>query len=160
MTTPATEISSLVCAPMNEDQIFIPITVASIFGITVETKALIDSGANVSFIHKDFVKRNQLGIIPHEQIGLTNADGTHNVDGEINMTCCLKVTIGDKTHNVIFLVTNIGKHDIILGYQWLADWNPRIEWNLRMLDTDGFEGNIATMETEQELPVKWLSDTV
>lgn len=139
---------------MNEDRIFIPIMVANIFGTTVETNALIDSGATVSFIHRNFVELHQLGTIPHETIGLTNVDGTHNSDGEINLACPLTVTIGDKTRDVVFLVTNIGKHDIILGYQWLTDWNPRIEWSLHMVDTDGFEGQTATMETEQELPVK------
>lgn len=140
---------------MNEEQIHIPITVANIFRIKVETKALVDSGANVSFIHRNFVKKHDLGTIPHVPINLTNADGTDNVDGNITQACCLTVTIGDKTKDVIFLVTNLGKHDIILGYQWLADWNPRIEWYFRILDMDGFEGNLANMETGQRtLPVQ------
>lgn len=140
---------------MNEERNHIPITVANIFGIKVETKALVDSGANVSFIHRDFVEQHDLGTIPHEPINLTNADGTNNVDGDITRACYLTVTIGDKTKDIHFLVTNLGKHDIILGYQWLADWNPRIEWYFRILDTDSFEGNIASMETGQwELPVQ------
>lgn len=140
---------------MNEERILIPITVANIFGIKVETKALVDSGANISFIHRNFVEQHDLGTIPHVPISLTNADGTNNVDGDITRACCLTVTIGDKTKDVIFLVSNLGKHDIILGYQWLADWNPRIEWYFRILDMDGFKENIATMETgQQELPVQ------
>lgn len=140
---------------MNEDRIYIPITVASMFGNPVETQALIDSRANVSHVHQDFVERNQLATIPHVPIGLTNVDGTQNSAGEINRACCLTVTIGDKTRDVVFLVSNLGVHDIILGYQWLADWNPRIEWNLRLVDLDGFQTNIGALETgNMELPVQ------
>ena len=91
--------------------------------------ALLDSGANTTFIDKAVADR--LGLTLE---ALTNPIRVFNVDGSCN-------SAGDVTHavniTVDFLghreelrakVTNLGKNSLILGYTWLKKHNPSIDW--------------------------------
>ena len=91
--------------------------------------ALLDSGANATFIDKAVAER--LGLTLE---ALTNPIRVFNVDGSCN-------SAGDVTHavniTVDFLghreelhaeVTNLGKNSLILGYTWLKKHNPSIDW--------------------------------
>jgi hypothetical protein len=51
---------------------------------------------------------------------------THYVD--------LQVRVGTKVKDMKFLVTNIGEDEIILGYPWLAAFQPIINWKEAVLD--------------------------
>jgi hypothetical protein len=51
---------------------------------------------------------------------------------------------------VIAYVTGLGRQDLILGYPWLQDWNPDVDWkmgSLRWRDSAG--GTVKTL-VEQE----------
>jgi hypothetical protein len=63
-----------------------------------------------------------------------NIDGTHNRSGMIKQFVDLQVRCGDKTENMKFLVTDLGEDEIILGYPWLAAFQPKIDWKQAMLD--------------------------
>jgi hypothetical protein len=54
-----------------------------------------------------------------------NIDGTHNKDGTIKDFVDLQVRVGPKTQEMKFLVTNLGEDEIVLGYPWLAAFQPR-----------------------------------
>jgi hypothetical protein len=57
-----------------------------------------------------------------------NVNGTLNQAGEIMHFCILKTKLGQKEKAQKFYITNLGKDRIILGYPWLQDYNPQINW--------------------------------
>ena len=38
-------------------------------------------------------------------------------------------SFGEEEHRVTAYVADIGSQDIILGYQWLNELNPEIDWD-------------------------------
>jgi hypothetical protein len=63
-----------------------------------------------------------------------NIDGTHNKAGSITHYVDLQVRVGAKVQDMKFLVTDIGEDEIILGYPWLAAFQPVINWKEAVLD--------------------------
>ena len=92
-------------------------------------KALLDSGATGNFIDKDFVRvkgistRNISRPIP-----VFNVDGSPNEAGQISEV--VDVVLRYKTHSerMLLAVSNLGKQSMILGYTWLKDHNPEVNW--------------------------------
>ena len=63
-----------------------------------------------------------------------NVDGTHNKSGAIKHYVDLQVRCGDRIKEMQFLVTNIGEDELVLGYPWLAAFQPKINWKNATLD--------------------------
>ncbi|KAJ8507306.1 hypothetical protein ONZ45_g10310 [Pleurotus djamor] len=61
-------------------------------------------------------------------IPVFNVDGTPNENGMIREVVELVLRFRDHTERALFAVTNIGRQDIILGYTWLRQHNPEIDW--------------------------------
>ena len=61
-------------------------------------------------------------------IPVYNVDGTCNSAGDI--THCAKIVIDFQGHRemVVAEITNLGRHQMILGYTWLKHHNPDIDW--------------------------------
>jgi hypothetical protein len=96
---------------------------------SVETKALIDSGAQGLFIDKDFVIENNFPTLPLRQpIIAMNVDGTRNKRGEITHYTVIELTIQGHQFKERCLVTGLGKDHLILGLPWLRRVNPDIDW--------------------------------
>jgi hypothetical protein len=57
-----------------------------------------------------------------------NIDGTHNKAGTIKDFVDLQVRVGPKIEEMKFLVTDLGEDEIVLGYPWLAAFQPKINW--------------------------------
>ena len=106
----------------------LPIKVHSFKG-QAEEVALIDSGATESFVDFKTVARLRLGTkrLPQKR-PIRNIDGTSNQSGDITHYCDLLVSRGDKKEKTRFYVTNLGNDRFILGYPWLAEFNPQIDW--------------------------------
>jgi len=81
-------------------------------------KALIDSGCLSSCISKRFVQENQINThkLPFS-ITCYNADGSTNQSGSITEYVEMIISIGDHIEQIQFSVTNLGKHDLFLGYE-------------------------------------------
>lgn len=95
----------------------------------MQTEALVDSGATTNFIDKSYVEKNHLVTnrltVPYE---VRNADGTPNKAGRIRDYVRAYVEIGThKTTHYLF-VTNLGDKDMMLGYTYLYNHNPQIDW--------------------------------
>jgi len=92
-------------------------------------KALIDLGCSSSCISKRFVQENQINtcklLFP---ITCYNVDGSTNQSGSITEYVEIIMSIGDHIEQIQFLVTNLGKYDLFLGYKWLQKYNPTINW--------------------------------
>lgn len=116
--------------------------------------ALLDSGAGGIFIDRDYQRELKLPTRPlRNPIIVHNVDGTRNKKGLI--TDCVKITldINDRKGTVIAHVTGLGKQRLILGYPWLQDWNPDVDWKLGSLkwrDSEG--GSVKTPAGEPSKP--------
>lgn len=95
----------------------------------IATKALIDSGAEGIFMDTTFTKTHHISTFPLKQpIMVLNVDGSPNSSGNIYRYTWKKITFGSKTIFTRFLITKLGKEEIILGLPWLHKHNPQINW--------------------------------
>ncbi|GLB40640.1 putative zinc ion binding [Lyophyllum shimeji] len=92
-------------------------------------KALLDSGASGLFLHIRFVHEH--GITTRTlswPIPVKNVDGTANAAGAITEVVDLVLRYNGHSERVVFAVTDLGEQDMILGYTWLKEHNPEIDW--------------------------------
>src|SRR5882672_10536327 len=57
-----------------------------------------------------------------------NVYGTENRGGQITHCVHLYIQHGTKQKRAKFFITNLGKDQLILGYPWLEEFNPEINW--------------------------------
>ena len=91
--------------------------------------ALLDSGANATFIDKAVAER--LGLTLEaltNPIHVFNVDGSRNLAGDITHAVNLTVDFLGHREELRTKVTNLGKNSLILGYTWLKKHNPSIDW--------------------------------
>ncbi len=94
-----------------------------------DIKALVDSGATDCFMSESFIRRMKLGKRPLQRPQkIWNIDNTANQAGEITHYIILEVQTKGIKRTIQFLVTNIGNEDIILGYPWMAAFEPQFVW--------------------------------
>ena len=112
----------------------IPVSIRTSYN-KAEIRALVDSGATDNFMHPNFAKRMGLGLqkLPNPK-KLYNVDNTTNKAGEITHFMMLSV----ETHGILkdmrFLITDIGKEDVLFGYPWLANFEPQFSWKYATID--------------------------
>ena len=92
-------------------------------------EALLDCRATGSLIDRDFVclKGMNTWTLSHN-ILVFNVDGSPNEAGQISKV--VDVVLHYKTHSerMLLAISRLGKQSLILGYNWLKDHNPRIDW--------------------------------
>ena len=102
---------------------------------TAEVKsssALIDSGATGRFLSKQFVEANRITTRTlSRSIPVYNVDGTPNENGAITEVADLILRFRGHTERATFAVTSLGNHDVILGFTWLEEHNPEINWQTK-----------------------------
>jgi len=99
------------------------------YGQLHSVKALLDSGATGSFIDRDFVCSKGMNTWTLlRNILVFNVDGSPNEAGQISKV--VDVVLRYKTHSerMLLAVSGLGKQSLILGYDWLKDHNPKIDW--------------------------------
>ena len=100
-----------------------------VYGTKVQATGLADSGATTTFIDRKFVDTNHLVTNklarPYD---IKNADGTLNVAGQIRYFVRALVQIGEHKSTIILYVTDLGDKDLIIGYDFLYQHNPEIDW--------------------------------
>jgi hypothetical protein len=91
--------------------------------------ALVDSGAMENFVDRNLVEWLRLGtrLLEHP-IKLRNIDGTFNTTSEITHYIDLIMCRTDKKVKERFYVTGLSRIELILGYPWLQDFNPQVDW--------------------------------
>jgi len=106
-----------------------------------DIKALVDSGATNCFMSETIIRRMKLGKQPLQRPRkIWNIDNTANQAGNITHFTTLNIQTGGVQKTIQFLITNIGNKDIILGYPWMAAFEPRFTWRQGVID-------------ERELPI-------
>ena len=98
------------------------------------TKALIDSGAQGVFMDERFVKKHGLPLVKlSKEIPVSNVDNTLNQNRPIKEYTRLPTIIDGKEFSTRFLVSNLGKEDIILRLPWLKRMNSEVDWEKQTL---------------------------
>jgi hypothetical protein len=102
----------------------------------VDKDILVDSGATDNFIHPKLLKRIGLGVQALDRPRkIWNIDRTTNRAGQLTSFVDLEVRTGDREKKMCFLVTDLGNEDLILGYPWLATFEPQFNWRSSVIDT-------------------------
>ena len=96
-----------------------------------DIKALVDSGATDNFIHPTFAQQMGLGTRSLERPRkIWNVDNSENKAGCITHYVTLNVQTKGRCVDMNFLVMDIGNEEVLLGYPWLATYEPHISWRL------------------------------
>jgi hypothetical protein len=112
----------------------VPVSIRTSY-FMADKKALVDSGATDNFMHPAFAKRMGLGLqklqTPKK---IFNIDNTTNKSGMITHYLDLNVCTNKIHKQMRFLVTDIGNEEVLLGYPWLATFEPRFNWRSAVID--------------------------
>jgi transposase InsO family protein/predicted aspartyl protease len=123
---------------VGQNSVFVPITLHTLDDRReFQMDALLDSGATGCYIDDGFVKAKGLNLetLPHA-IPVYNADGSRNEAGPIRTVVKLRLQIDGHAEIFSFAVTNTGKSDVIIGFDWLHKHNPSIDWKLGKITFD------------------------
>ena len=92
-------------------------------------KVLLDSGATGNFIDKDFVRTKGISTRSISRpIPVFNVDGSPNKAGQISKVADVVLRYKTYSERTLLAVSNLGKQSMILGYTWLKDHNPEVNW--------------------------------
>ena len=128
------DIHSVLVAKINNKSISIPIALEQSEQETIETLALIDSRAGGQFIDQNFVQKHRLPTRNLKQpITAYNVDGTLNKKGIISKYVEINININQQINNLWLMITGLGKQKVILGFPWLQEENPEIDWKFGTL---------------------------
>ena len=124
------DIFSVKLATIKSNSLSIPISIkCAKDNQTVETLALIDSGARGKFIDQNYAKTIGLKTrILEQPITAQNVDGTENKHGGITHFAFVDLIIHGRTTRTRLLISELGKQKVILGFPWLNEQNPNINW--------------------------------
>jgi len=98
-------------------------------------KALLDCRATRSLIDRDFIHLRGMNTWTLScNIPVFNVDGSPNKAGQISEV--VDVVLHYKTHSerMLLAVSGLGKQSLILGYDWLKNYNPRIDCKKREVE--------------------------
>jgi hypothetical protein len=106
-----------------------------------DKRALVDSGATDNFMHPNFATKMGLGMkeLPTPR-KIFNIDNTTNKSGKITHYLDLDVYTKGIHREMRFLITDIGSEDILLGYPWLASFEPKFSWRHAVIDAASTPG--------------------
>jgi hypothetical protein len=103
-------------------------------GEVLATNAPLDCGAIGLFIDTGYVKRKRLTVRNLARpIPVYNVNGTLNEAGAISGIVDVVLRYKGHTERAQFAVTGLGKQDLILGYTWLREHNPEVDWQTNMV---------------------------
>jgi hypothetical protein len=112
----------------------IPVSIRTSY-FMADKRALVDSGATDNFMHPNFATKMGLGMkeLPSPR-KIFNIDNTTNKSGKITHYLDLDVYTKGIHREMRFLITDIGSEDILLGYPWLASFEPKFSWRHAVID--------------------------
>lgn len=95
----------------------------------IPTKALINSGSMSSCLNKKIIEKHQTKTEKVEHpIQVYNADGILNQEGAISKIALLRMKIGEHEEWIEMGISNSGKTNIFLGYDWLREHKPTVDY--------------------------------
>ena len=128
----------------------VPISVRTSYN-KADLRCLVDSGATDNFIHPRFVRRMKLGTRELARPKkLYNIDDTTNKAGNVTHYVDLMVETAGKRKEMRFLVSDVGREDAILGYPWLATFEPQFSWAHGTIDVKNLPIVLRSISPAQE----------
>ena len=122
---------------------------------------LVDSGATDNFIDPRLIQRLRLGTHNLEWAQkIWNIDGTNNKAGLITKYVDLSIQTGQKQAKMRFLIMDLGNKDLILGYPWLVNFEPKFSWSKGVIDTSYLPIIIQSLDWETWLNWDTISWTI
>jgi hypothetical protein len=124
------------------------------------TQALIDCSATGCFIDIEWAKLNNVPTRP-----LTNPIPVYNVDGSANeagaITDIADIILHYENHSerTQLAITRLGKQSLILGYNWLGNHNPEINWQTKDVRMSRCPLQCSTCRTEDKRDAKIRKST-
>ena len=101
---------------------------------TIDTRALINSGVDISYIDWQFICENKLPTTKlTKSIHIRNIDASPNKKGDIQFSCNLFINIEGIAQQINFHVMSLGSTNILLGLHWLKATNPTIDWKKQVI---------------------------
>jgi hypothetical protein len=125
------------------------------------TQALIDCGATGCFIDIKWAKLNNIPTRPlTKPIPIYNVDGTTNDAGMITDIANVILRYEKHSERTQLAVTRLGKQSLILGYNWLCNHNPEINWQTKDIKMSHCPVQCSTCRVEDKHDAKiWKSRT-
>jgi hypothetical protein len=125
------------------------------------TQALIDCGATSCFIDIEWAKLNNVPTCPlTKPIPVYNVDGSANEAGTITDIDNVILRYENHSECTQLAVTRLGKQSLILGYNWLCNPNPEINWQTKDVKMSHCPLQCSTCRTEDKRDTKiWKSTT-
>jgi hypothetical protein len=112
----------------------VPVSIRTSY-FMADKKALVNSGATDNFMHPAFTKRMGLGLRElSNPKKIFNINNTTNKSGMITHYLDLDVCTNGIHKEMRFLVTDIGHEEVLLGYPWLATFEPKFNWRSVVVD--------------------------
>ena len=92
-------------------------------------EALLDYGATGSLIDRNFVclKGMNTWTLLHN-ILIFNVNSSPNEAGQISEVVDVVLRYKIHSERMLLAVSRLGKQNLILGYDWLKEHNPKIDW--------------------------------
>ena len=123
-----------------------------------DKQILVDSGATDNFINPRLIKRLVLGTQKLERSRkIWNIDGTNNKAGRITDYVDLSVQTRKGQAKMRFLVTDLGQEDLVLGYPWLATFEPKFSWADATIDMEHLPIIVKSLNWETRLTKATIS---
>src|SRR5712672_3621629 len=120
----------------------------------VETTALLDSGATENFMNLAYAKWLKLPIktlrYPRP---LFNVDRSTNKQGDLKFYSDLIIRTGTTRKNMRFFLSDLGNHQLILGYPWFAAYQPKVDWAKGWIDVSQLPIVISAPDAPKVHPV-------
>jgi len=119
----------------------------------VETTTLLDSRATENFMNLAYAKWLKLPIkmLRHPQ-PLFNIDGSTNKQGDLKFYLDLVMRTGTTSKNMRFFLSNLGNHQLILGYPWFTTYQPKVDWAKGWIDISQLPIVISAPDTPKMCP--------
>jgi hypothetical protein len=124
------------------------------------TQALIDCGATGCFIDIEWAKLNNVPTRPlSKPIPVYNVDGTANDAGTITDIADVILCYEHHSERTQLAITCLGKQSLILGYDWLQNHNPEINWQTKDVKMSHCPLQCSTCRVEDKCDVKMRKST-
>jgi hypothetical protein len=124
------------------------------------TQALIDCGATGCFIDIEWVKLNNVPMCPlTKPISVYNIDGTTNDAGMITDIADVILRYENHSERTQLAAMRLGKQSLILGYNWLCNHNPEINWQTKDVKMSRCPVQCSTCRVEDKRDAKMRKST-
>src|SRR5258707_5127158 len=114
---------------LSPNSFFLSLTSTSVCNLLQPFHALLDSGLSHSFVNEAFTTDNKLkfSYLPNPiPLKMFDRSTPSNVSKKVWMLITFSTR---ETHHLEFFVTNLDEnYSLVLGYDWLAQHNPNIDW--------------------------------